>query len=87
MLEKERSFFDSNREKWLKDFPGKFALVKGTELVGAFETQEGALAEGARRFGLQPFLVRRIDGMREPVYVPALALGILRADSQHSVRR
>ena len=87
MLDKERAFFESNQVRWRKKFPGTLALVKDSELIGTYAAQEDALAEGARRFGLHPFLVRRVDDERAPVYIPALDLGILSADSQHPVRR
>lgn len=87
MLDKERAFFESNLGQWRKKFPSTFALVKDAELIGTYAAQEEALAEGTRRFGLQPFLVRRVECDREPVYIPALDLGILSADSQHPVRR
>lgn len=77
MLEKERTFFQQHREEWLSKFPGKFVLVKGEELIGAFNTPDDALIEGARRFGLDSFLVRRVEQAEEDVYIPALTLGIL----------
>jgi hypothetical protein len=69
------------------EVPGRFALVKDAELIGTYAAHEDALAEGARRFGLQSFLVRRVDDDRQPVFIPALDLGILSADSQHPVRK
>ena len=85
MLEKERQYFTEHRAELLARYPDKFVVIKDTELVGAFNTIEEALAEGARRFGLQPFLVRRVTESDETINIPALTLGILRADSPHSV--
>lgn len=85
MLEKERKYFEQNRKQWVAHYPGKFVLVKGEELLGTFDKPEDALAEGARRFGLESFLVRQIQEIDEPIYIPALTLGILRADSTRSV--
>jgi hypothetical protein len=85
MLETERQFYSENLANWLSQFPGKFALVKGQELIGTFDTNEQALSEGARRFGLEPFLVRRVQERQDDVNVPALTLGILRANTQRSV--
>jgi hypothetical protein len=87
MLEKEREFFEIHREEWLGKYPGKSVLVKGDRLFGSFDTQDEALAEGARLFGLESFLVRRVEQAEQLVYVPALTLGILRADPQPLVRR
>lgn len=81
VLEKERKYFETNRKQWVALHPGKFVLVKGEELIGVFDKPEDALAEGARRFGLDSFLVRQVKEAEELIYIPALTLGILRADS------
>lgn len=86
MLEQEIQFFTEHLAEWLERHSGKFVLVKGPELIGFFDTIEAALAAGARRFGLQPFLVRRVLETQETVNIPALALGILHADTPHSIR-
>jgi hypothetical protein len=81
MLETERQFYSENLATWLTQHPGKHVLVKGRELIGAFDTNEEALSEGARHFGLEPFLVRRVQERQEDVNIPALTLGILRANT------
>ena len=45
----------------LHDQQGKFALIHGQDLVGVFGAYEDALAEGYKEFGLEPFLVQRIE--------------------------
>ncbi|HCG03263.1 MAG TPA: hypothetical protein DEV93_22335 [Chloroflexi bacterium] len=85
-LARERACYASHLAEWLVTYPGRFVLVKGDELVGAFDTMEDALREGARRFGLQAFLVRRVVSEQEEVRVPALTLGLLTANPTHSVR-
>jgi len=82
MLDRERSYFEENLEKWLKEFPGHFVLVHGAALIGAFASQEEALTEGARLFGLEPFLVRRVEHDRGPVYVPAKLVSVCRDPSR-----
>lgn len=81
MLEQERQYFADNLADWLRSFPGKFVVVKGQELIGVFDTIEDALSEGARRFTLEPFLVRRVQETGDEINIPALTLGILRANS------
>lgn len=39
---------------------GKYALLKGTEVVGVYDTYEDALKFGYEKFQLEPFLVKRI---------------------------
>ena len=85
MLDVEIDFFEKNRAQWLKQHPGNWVLVKGSDLLGVFPTQEEALSEGARLVGLQSFLVRPLVETEEDVYIPALALGLLRANTEHPV--
>ena len=86
MLEKERQYFSENHAELLSRHLGKIVLVKGGELIGAFNTIEEALAEGARRFGLTPFLVREVSATEEKeINIPALTLGLLRADSSRPI--
>jgi len=84
MLEKERKYFEQNCIEWFKQNPGKFVLVKNEELIGFFNTQQDALIEGARRFGTESFLVRQVEESEQLIYIPALTLGILRANSTHA---
>ncbi|MBI3193329.1 MAG: hypothetical protein HYZ34_02550 [Ignavibacteriae bacterium] len=85
MLEKERKYFEIHRTEWLSQHVGKFVLVKNEELIGIFDTQQDALVDGARRFGNDSFLVRQVEESEHLVYIPALTLGILRANSTHAV--
>lgn len=77
MLDRERKLFVAHAEEWAKTYPGRFLVVKDETLVGNFATIDEALAAGARRFGLQPFLVRRAGEKEETVSVPALTLGLI----------
>jgi len=81
MLDVERTYFNENREELLRMFPGKFVVVKEQRMLGAFESIQEALGAGAREFGMTPFLVRRTDQVPENVSIPALTLGLLRANT------
>ena len=39
---------------------GKFVLIKGDNVEGTYDSYEDALTIGYQRFGLDPFLVKRI---------------------------
>ena len=78
-LEKELEFFNSNREGWLKEHEGKYVLVKGMETVGFFDTVEKAYAEGIKRFGNFPFLIKQILREEPKEEIPALTLGLVNA--------
>lgn len=80
MLEQEIKFYQDNLEAWLTNFAGKFVVVKGNELIGVFDTIDAALSEGARRFGLNSFLVRRVERTPQEIRIPALTLGLISAN-------
>ena len=86
MLEKERQVFSDKHSELISRYLGLFVVIKDEEIIGAVNTMDEVLAEGARRFGLQPFLVRQVtESINETVDIPALTLGILRADSPRSI--
>jgi hypothetical protein len=78
-LEQELQFFAENKTKWFKAHFGKFVLVKDSELVGVYDNAETAIAEGAKRFGAESFLVRQLNPDEKDIYIPALASGLLHA--------
>lgn len=80
MLEQEISYYQSHLNEWLSKYPGKIVVIKGEELIGVYDDQDNALAEGARRFGLSSFLVRPVQAQQEEFRIPALTLGLLNAD-------
>lgn len=81
MLEKEREYFKKILPKLLTESRERIVLIKEEELVGVYNTFEEALSEGARRYGKESFLVRRVDDQQEEINIPALSLGILRANT------
>jgi hypothetical protein len=86
MLEDELRFYEQHQSEWADKYPGKFVLVRRDDLVGVYDSLEDALAEGARRFGLTPFLVRPADGPPTEVRIPALIVGVLNADPSYPVQ-
>jgi len=81
MLEEERHFYDERLPDLLATHPGQFVLIKGPQLIGTYNSQEEALAEGGRRFGLSSFLVRQVLQDQPEVKIPALTLGVLSANT------
>lgn len=79
ILDKELQFYQLHRSELLEKHEGQVALIHGEDLIGTFPTDEEALSEGARRFGLVPFLVKSIRKEEPEVHIPALTLGILHA--------
>lgn len=62
--------FESEQKTYARALPnllteqGKFALVVGDEVVGAYGTYEDALTVGYERFGLKPFMIRQIEAVQ-----------------------
>lgn len=80
MLEIERKYFEQCQKDLMAKYPAKYVVIKGEELIGAYDTIEDALQDGAKRFGLDAFLLRRSDETSSEISVPAYALGILNAN-------
>ncbi len=81
MLDIERQYFDQHQEELLRQYPGKFVIIRDERVIGSFDDLKQALSAGAQQFGLSPFLVRRTDERPARISIPALTLGILRAPS------
>ena len=86
VLEREIAYYNEHRDELIEKHLGRFVLVKDESLIGVFNTIEQAISEGARRYGLSSFLVREVTRETEKeVFIPALSLGILNADSTRPV--
>lgn len=65
-LQQELETFERLRDQLLQD-EGKYAVIGGQELLGVYTSYDDALKMGYERYGLAPFLVRKISVM-EPVH-------------------
>ncbi len=79
LLEQELAHFERIKADLLKNHAGKFALIKGEEFIGAFDSADNAYKEGVTRFGREPFLVKRISEQEEVYRNSALFLGLMNA--------
>jgi hypothetical protein len=77
MLEKETEFFDAHRMEWVKTAEGKHALIKDDRLIGFFDSDEAAYKEGARLFGIEPFLIKDVLPQDPILNIPALTYGLI----------
>lgn len=59
-LETELATFESKRDELLGSAYNKFVLIHGSEVVSTYDSERDAIADGYRRFGNVPFLVRRV---------------------------
>ena len=80
MLDKEIEYYASQREGLLAAHQGKFVLIKETEILGVFESENAAYAEGLKRLGNEPFLIKQVtDQDGDTVTLPAFVLGLIDA--------
>lgn len=81
LLAVERAYFMGNLESLAKQHPGRYLLIKGEKVYGAYETHALGVDAGIEVFGRGPFLVASLaDPDPEPLTIPALMTGVPLAD-------
>ncbi len=80
-LKREYAHYLTIKSNLLSQSTGKFALIKGEELVGIFDTDADAYRAGLGKFGNVPFLVVHVQEGEEKSWIPVLQLGLLRASN------
>ena len=78
-LDKELALFSRIKSELLKNHEGKFVLIRGEEFIGTYDSVENAYTEGVKRFGCEPFLIKKISEQEEVYRNQALALGLMHA--------
>jgi len=68
VLDPELETYERHRSDLLAAHSGKWVLIRGNEVAGTFDTQNDAIAEGYRRFGNVPFLVKQILAIETPAF-------------------
>jgi len=61
--------FEAMRPLLEKNYLGKFVVIRGGALVGAWDTLDAAAREAVLRFGRGPYLIRQVGA--PPSIVPA----------------
>ncbi|MGH9487298.1 MAG: hypothetical protein ACRD04_06875 [Terriglobales bacterium] len=86
-LETEINFLSQHRDDLLKQYGGKFLVIRGPEVAGAYDSITEALEAGTTAFGCENFLIRQPLESAMIINAPAYTLGILQAspiaDSSH----
>ena len=77
LLAAETAYYDEHAEELLLTYPNHFLLISRDEVIGDYESRSEAVAEGVRRYGQGPFLVRRTGDKALALTAPALTLGLL----------
>jgi hypothetical protein len=66
-LEKELATYRVRLPELLSD-DGKYVLIRGDDVAGIYDTYEDALRVGYARFGLEDFLVKKIESVETVHY-------------------
>jgi hypothetical protein len=78
-FEREQKFYDQHKAELLRHHLGKFVLIVGEELIGAYDEQEAAYRVGIERFGNVPLFIKLVEAQDPTVSLPALTLGLIGA--------
>jgi len=78
-LDIEEQFFADHLSEWLAidDLRGKWALIKGSELIGAFDKYEEVIRVAADKFGVEPYMISQIIPEQTEVTTTPIMIGLL----------
>src|SRR5205809_391343 len=76
ILEAELKTYEQHKNELLATARGKFALIRGTEVLGVYDSKMDAIAQGYKQFGNVPFLVKQIVEVETPQNFLSPHLGI-----------
>lgn len=61
-LERELATYKAKLQE-LKEQAGKYVLIHGDDVIDTFSAYDDALKDGYDKFGLEPFLVKKIEAV------------------------
>ena len=59
MLEKEFKYFKDHQDELVKKFKGKYLVIVGQEVVGAYDTEIDAYVEAKKHYKPGSFLIQQ----------------------------
>jgi len=60
-LEKEFKFYTANQKSLVKQYSGKYIVIKNEQVIGAYGTREEAIQESMKDHKLGTFLVQYVS--------------------------
>ena len=66
--------YKAHKAELLQTAKGKYALIKDSDVIGLYDDNESALAEGYRLFRLKGFMVQRVQEELDTFYIGGSAL-------------
>lgn len=67
MLELETKYFESKLPQLIQSDMGKVVLIKDEQIIGMFAAMADALKAGYEKFKEEPFFVKQILPVQEPL--------------------
>ena len=67
LLDTEIKTYEDHREELLGTAEGKYVLIRDQEVVGVFDSEMDAIAQGYKQFGNVPFLVKQVVRVEIPL--------------------
>lgn len=76
VLDTELCTYTEHRDDLLRTAEDQFVLIHEQDIAGVYREKMDAIADGYRRFGNVPFLVKRIVRVEQPETFASNLLGI-----------
>jgi hypothetical protein len=76
LLAEETATYAAHLESLLGTQEGKFVLIRGGKILGAFDDQMDAVRWGYRELGNVPFLVKQVVRVETPLTFVSNLLGV-----------
>ena len=76
ILSTELKTYEANLESLLGSHEGKFVVIHGDRILGAFDNQMDAITWGYRELGNVPFLVKQVLKVDVPLSFVSNLMGI-----------
>lgn len=77
-LEKELATYKAKLPE-LKAQAGRFVLIHGDDVIDTFSSYDDAIKDGYEKFGLEPFLVKRIEAVEQSCFISRFVPPVKRA--------
>jgi hypothetical protein len=68
-LERELKTYLNKLPELKADQEGRFVLIQGDQVVDVFSSYDDALKAGYEKFGLNPFLVKKIQAVEQAQFI------------------
>ncbi len=63
LLRTELETYENHKDRLVSESQGKYVVIQGSDIAGVWDTYEDALKAAYGKFGLTPFLVKRVEGL------------------------